>query len=48
MGAGGTGSCDCWAAVPAVSAPVGGRVPVSVPSEGLHSQAETGDGGSLL
>lgn len=48
MGAGGTRCCDRRAAVPAVFAAAGGRVPVSVPSEGLQPQAKAGGRGPLL
>lgn len=48
MGAGGTHRCDCRAALPAVSAAGGGRVPVSVSPESLQPQAKAGGGRPLL
>lgn len=47
MGAGATRCCDCRAAVSVVSAAADGRIPVSVPPEGLQPQAKAG-GGPLL
>lgn len=48
MGPGGTHRCDRRATLLAVSAAAGGCVPVSLPPEGLQSQAATRGGGPLM
>lgn len=48
VGAGGTHRCDCWAALPAVCAAGGGRVPVSVSPESLQPQAKARGGRPVL